>query len=38
MLNYTKWQASFGIGSSEKNASTTNVRAYYVSTYEQDNK
>ena len=32
-LNYTQY-ASFGIGSSEKNAHTT--KAYYVSTYEQD--
>ena len=28
--------ASFGIGSSEKNARTTHAGVYYVSTYQQD--
>ena len=32
-LHYAQRYASFGTGSSKKNACTTNVRAYYVSTY-----
>ena len=35
-LNYTQWYARFGTGSSEKNVRTTNVSAYYISTYKQD--
>ena len=32
-LNYTQRYASFGTGSRKQNASTTNARTYYVSTY-----
>ena len=32
----TQWYASFGTGSTKQNTCTTNARAYYVSTYQQD--